>query len=257
MPHVVVNGARLYYEEHGEGEPILCIHATGSSALMWEEALPPLATLGRVIAYDRRGCTRSERPEPYEETTVAEHGDDAAALLAALGATPATIIGRSYGGEVAIDLALRHAAHVRALALLEPFVPRLSEAADAWLRALAEQLEAADDAGEALIEAVFGAGAWETLPADMRTMFSDNGPAILAETRREFEQADPAALAAIDRPALLVSATDSPPALREVMDGLAAAMPHARTVQVGGGHAIDPAGAEVMAFVREQNATRG
>ena len=119
MPEAHVNGIRLYYEEHGEGAPIACIHGGGSSALMWADAVEELVRLGRVIAYDRRGCTRSERPEPYERTTVAEQADDAAALLEALAAAPAVVIGRSYGGAVAIDLALRYPDQVRALVLLE------------------------------------------------------------------------------------------------------------------------------------------
>ena len=90
-----VNGVRLYVEEHGEGSPILCIHGAGSSALAWSDAIAELSRLGRVIAYDRRGCTRSERPEPYERTNVAEHADDAAGLLDLLEAAPAAVIGRS------------------------------------------------------------------------------------------------------------------------------------------------------------------
>jgi pimeloyl-ACP methyl ester carboxylesterase len=69
VPEAEVNGIRLYYEEHGEGAPIACIHAGGSTALMWADAVEELARLGRVIAYDRRGCTRSERPEPCEHWT--------------------------------------------------------------------------------------------------------------------------------------------------------------------------------------------
>src|SRR5215211_2796444 len=107
MPELQVNGVRLYYEEHGQGPPILCVHGTGGSTLTWAAAVPELARLGRVILYDRRGCTRSQRPDPYDKTSVAEHTDDAAALLEALGAAPAAVIGRSYGGEVATDLALR------------------------------------------------------------------------------------------------------------------------------------------------------
>ena len=65
-----VNGVRLYCEEHGSGAPILCIHGAGGTALAWADAVDKLARLGRVIAYDRRGCARSERPEPYERTSV-------------------------------------------------------------------------------------------------------------------------------------------------------------------------------------------
>ena len=128
MPERRVHGIRLYYEEHGSGAPIFCIHGTSSSALVWGDAVRELARLGRVIAYDRRGCTRSERPEPYERTSVAEQADDAAALLDALAAAPAVVIGRSYGGEVAIDLALRYPDRVRALVLLEPGALGLSPA---------------------------------------------------------------------------------------------------------------------------------
>ncbi|HSI29931.1 MAG TPA: alpha/beta fold hydrolase, partial [Miltoncostaeaceae bacterium] len=61
-----VNGVRLHYEERGRGTPVLCVHGAGSSALAWAGAVDRLAQLGRVIAYDRRGCGRSERPEPYD-----------------------------------------------------------------------------------------------------------------------------------------------------------------------------------------------
>ena len=67
---------------------------------------------GRVIVYDRRGCTRSERPLPFSAGSTT-HVEDAAALLGALKAGPATVIGRSYGGAVAIELALRHPERVR------------------------------------------------------------------------------------------------------------------------------------------------
>ena len=108
MPELQVNGVQLYYEAHGQGAPILCVHGTRGSALMRGAAVPELAQLGRVIVYDRRGCTRSQRPVAYDKTSVAEHADDAAALLDALGAAPAAVVGRSYGGGVAIDLAHGH-----------------------------------------------------------------------------------------------------------------------------------------------------
>ena len=127
---VRVNGVSLYYEEHGVGEPIVCIHGTSSSAAVWGDALEQLAKHGRTIAYDRRGCFRSERPEPYV-TNVHQHADDAAALIEALGAAPAIVIGRSYGGETAIDLALRYPDRVRALALLEAAVLSMSDASSA------------------------------------------------------------------------------------------------------------------------------
>ena len=168
---LTVNGVRLYCEEDGSGVPILCIHGAGSSALVWSDAVGQLARVGRVISYDRRGCTRSERPEPYDRTSVAEHADDAAALLDALAAAPAVVIGRSYGGTVAIDLALRYPDRVRALVVLEGDASReLAPATAEWVDALADRLRkvaaqaGVDVVAEALIGEVLGDGAWDPLP---------------------------------------------------------------------------------------------
>ena len=128
MSEVRVNGVSLYYEEHGAGEPIVGLHGAGSSAAMWIEAAPELAKRGRTILYDRRGSFRSERPEAYA-TNVHEQADDAAALIDALAAAPAILIGRSYGGAIAVDLTLRYPDRVRALVLLEGDVPLVSETA--------------------------------------------------------------------------------------------------------------------------------
>ena len=60
---------------------------------------------------------------------------------------------------------------------------------------------------------------------------------------------DAAAFATIEQPTLLVAATDSPPAGREMTEAMQRALPNARMTLVGGGHLIDPAAPEVLAFV--------
>jgi pimeloyl-ACP methyl ester carboxylesterase len=258
VPDAHVNGIRLYYEEHGEGTAIFCIHGGGSSASMWADAVEELARRGRVIAYDRRGCTRSQRPEPYESTTVAEQADDAAALLDALAAAPAVVIGRSYGGAVAVDLTLRYPDRVRALVLLEGDALGLSPAALEWTKGIRDRLRAvaAQDGVEAVYEAliveVVGEGAWDSLPDEVRRILTQNGPALLAELHYVDEvMPDAAAFAKIDKPTLLVAASESPPEQREMTEAMADAIPNARTALVAGGHLIDPAAPEVLAFVED------
>jgi len=232
---------RLYYEERGAGDPILCIHGSLSSAMTWAEPADELAQLGRVITYDRRGCSRSERPQPYLTTTVSEHADDAAALQEDLSATPAIVVGRSSGGEVATDLALRYPEHVRALVLLEGATANLSPGARKWIaeltaRVISTAAEAPETVAEVVVRDALGDAAWEGFPDDVKRMFAANGPAVLAELRGGELEVDAATLAAIKQPTLLVAATDSIEPLRETTYAMAEALPNARMVLAGRPH---------------------
>jgi pimeloyl-ACP methyl ester carboxylesterase len=250
MPRASVNGVLLYYEELGSGTPIVGVHGAGSSATFWEDAGRKLAELGRVIIYDRRGSNRSERPDPYERTSVTEHADDLRELLRVLGAEPAVAIGRSYGGTVALDLALRHPDALLGLALLEAGPSGLSPEYDAWFASILARAEDVEPSavGEIVLREVFGA--WEELPDAWRDVFTRNGPALLAELRGG-ETTDTARLDELSVPALVVTADDSPDPIRLGSEALARALTQARHVRVGGGHAIDPAGPEVLQFVTE------
>ncbi|HSG13691.1 MAG TPA: alpha/beta fold hydrolase [Gaiellaceae bacterium] len=255
MPRLHVNRAELHYEEHGSGEPILCIHGTGSAGYAWSDAAERLTHLGRVIVYDRRGFTRSAVQNLPDTTTVAQHTDDALALLRALEAVPAAVIARSYGGSVALDLALRAPEAVRALVLLEAVPFGLSADVDRWGDELTATLERAaaergvDAVGETLLREVLGE--WESLPAALRELFAANSAAILAETRGGELTVTGDELTRIGVPTLVVSAADSPEIFRDVAARLASGIPGARSVRVEGGHLIDPADPVVQEFLSE------
>ena len=254
MTNVEVNGVCLYVREFERGDPIVGIHGTGSSAMAWREAAETLSGLGRVIVYDRRGCTRSERPEPYV-TNVREHAEDAAALIRTLDAAPAIVIGRSYGGETAVELALAHPELVRALVLLEAAIMSLDPEARAWEEALVRRVEEAAErdpasVAETFLRAVLGDEGWESMPRRTQQMFRANGPAILAELRGGSLSATEEDLGRISVPTLLVAGDDSPEMFGRVTERMAAAIPGSRLERVPGGHLIDPAGPAVLEFVR-------
>ena len=254
MPEIRVN--RLYYEEHGTGEPIVCLHGAGSSAAVWSDAVAELAKHGRTIAYDRRGHSRSERPEPYAATNVHEQADDGAALVGALGAAPAIVIGRSYGGAVAIDLALRYPDRVRALVLLEGDAPSFSEEATRWIADVTDGAGSGREGHEHGWpdgdRGRCGPGRVGDAARALRELLTDNGPALVAEVRSGYPELTAEQLATIDQPALLVAAEESlQPGFEEVTSAMAAAMPSARVEWVKGGHLIDPAHPSVLAFVDE------
>jgi 3-oxoadipate enol-lactonase len=112
---VHVNGIDLYYEEHGEGEPLLLIMGWGGNAATWKPQIPGLAQRFRVIAFDNRGVGRSMAPrDPYSIPQMAE---DAVGLLDALDVPRAHVFGVSMGGMIAQELAVRHSERLDALVL--------------------------------------------------------------------------------------------------------------------------------------------
>jgi pimeloyl-ACP methyl ester carboxylesterase len=105
VPEATVNGVRLAYEEHGEGEPLVLVCGLGQPALSWPfSILPGLVAAGfKVITFDSRGMAPSEAPPaPY---TVAQMADDTAGLIEHLGITPCVVAGYSLGSWIAETLA--------------------------------------------------------------------------------------------------------------------------------------------------------
>jgi pimeloyl-ACP methyl ester carboxylesterase len=116
MPYATTNGVRLFYEELGSGVPLLLLSPTGWPGSVWQlEQVPALSQRYRVITYDQRGIGNSEKlDEEYTTTLLAQ---DALALLQALDATPAHIVGFSTGGQTGQLMALASPASVATLVL--------------------------------------------------------------------------------------------------------------------------------------------
>ncbi len=115
MPLAEARGAHLYYEVHGEGDPLLLIPGFGSTIPAYWANIPELARHFRVIAFDPRGSGRSGVPP--DGYTMQVFADDAAAVLDAAEAAAAHVFGTSFGGMVAQHLALEHPRRVRRLVL--------------------------------------------------------------------------------------------------------------------------------------------
>ncbi len=116
MPQATVRGIRLHYEVAGSGPPVLFISGTGGDLRTKPGPFDsPLARRCTLAAYDQRGLGQSDKPEgPY---TMADYADDAAGLLDVLEWERASVIGASFGGMVAQELAIRHPQRVHRLVL--------------------------------------------------------------------------------------------------------------------------------------------
>jgi pimeloyl-ACP methyl ester carboxylesterase len=114
MPKISIStGLDIYYEEQGEGEPLLLIMGTGADHRFWAAQVPAYAEKYRTIVYDSRGVGQTTVPPDPTSCSMALMADDAAALLDALAIESAHISGLSLGATVAQELCLRHPDKVR------------------------------------------------------------------------------------------------------------------------------------------------
>ena len=99
-------GARIYWDEQGSGDPILLIMGLGYPSYLWHRTRPVLNKRYRTIALDNRGSGQSDAPAgPY---SIALMASDAAATLEAAGVERAHVFGLSMGGMIAQEFALQY-----------------------------------------------------------------------------------------------------------------------------------------------------
>lgn len=115
MAEARVNGVRLSYELHGDGDPLICLHGLQGDSSHFRGLLPALSRAYRTLVFDQRGSGRSDKPAM--DLTTALLADDAAGLMDAVGFASAHVFGVSMGGMIAQELALRHPGKVRSLIL--------------------------------------------------------------------------------------------------------------------------------------------
>lgn len=131
MPTTEANGQTLYYEVHGEGEPLLCIMGLSADSVAWMLQVPAFSASHRTVIFDNRDVGRSSMADgPYEITDMAH---DALALADALELDSFHMVGVSMGGAIAQELALAAPERVRTLTLAVTF-----PAGGAWARTLSD-----------------------------------------------------------------------------------------------------------------------
>jgi pimeloyl-ACP methyl ester carboxylesterase len=246
MGFIKARGSNLYYEEKGEGPPILLIPPSGATASTWGAVFGDLAGAGRVIAYDRRGYSRSGGEVVR---SASEHALDAAAVLEAADAWPAVAVGTSAGATIALDLAVRRPDLVRAVVVHEAAWRALRHPTASGLATLAKVQWLAwrgryPEAAETLLRWVYayreGGSAWDAFPEQWRRTARENGRSVVADLRATMgDYPRPQDLATITAPVVCTYGSRSRSYMRSITRSLAQAIPTATVREIdGAAHAV-------------------
>lgn len=111
-----VAGIRIGYEQAGEGPPLVLLHGAVSDCRVWEAQIEAFSHRFSVIAWDAPGCGQST--DPPESFRLPDYADALAGVLGQLGVGPAHVLGHSFGGALALELAARHPSAVATLILV-------------------------------------------------------------------------------------------------------------------------------------------
>ncbi|HLO80012.1 MAG TPA: alpha/beta hydrolase [Chitinophagaceae bacterium] len=250
MPIDQVNGVKLYWELTGnEGPLLVLVHGSWGDHNNWNAVVGDLSKSFRVLTYDRRGHSKSERRE--EQGSLDEDASDLIALIEHVGESTAHIAGNSGGAAVALKTAAQHARVFETLVVHEPplfdllkgipeatpYLQAVESRVGAVIRLL-ENKEMAQGA-ELFVETIaIGPGGWQQMPVQSQQNFIFNAPTFLDETKDpENLNIDLIKLSPFNKPTLLTQGTESPPFFKMVLDQLAKAIPAAqRKTIIGAGH---------------------
>ncbi|MEV6257277.1 alpha/beta fold hydrolase [Nocardia sp. NPDC051911] len=154
---LAVPGATLYYEIRGTGPLLLLIPGGNGDAASFDAVAERLADRYTVVAYDRRGFTRSPLDGPPHDRVITD-GTDAATLLTHLTDQPAHVLGSSSGAIVALELLRARPELVRTLVAHEPPLATLLPDGEKWLAFLDSIHEQSKTEGTSAAMAAFSAG---------------------------------------------------------------------------------------------------
>jgi pimeloyl-ACP methyl ester carboxylesterase len=246
MPINVVNGCHLYSESSGDhGAPVVLVHGSWGDHHNWDAVVPGLASTFRVLTYDRRGHSQSERVAT--QGSVEEDVADLAALIATHHLAPTHVVGNSFGAIIALKLAAARPDLLASLTVHEPpligllgndpALPNVQQRIGAVIDTL--QSGKTELGAQQFVETVaFGPGMWEKLSPEMRLTFVFNAPTWLDEMNEPSAfTVDLERLATFHQPALISQGDQSPPFFAAILDRIATALPQAqRHTFRGAGH---------------------
>ena len=237
MATAEVKGARLWYDEAGDGPAVLLVHGGLGDSGLWEPVVPFLAERFRTIRTDLRFFGRSSGPNaPW-----AWH-EDLVGVLDDLDIEQAALVGLSLGGRIAIEVALAHPERLAALALVAPGLAGHDGAA--YTAEQVERYEVAEAEHHLAAAMAIDFEVWAPLGVDERMeelWYSTPDANPLPAGIEPLSPAGPPAkerLGELSVPTLVVTVSHDPEGFREIGPLIAAAAPNARHVELDSDHYV-------------------
>ena len=255
MPVVDVNGARLWYDEAGQGEAVLLVHGGLGDSGLWEGVVPLLAGSFRTLRTDLRFYGRSAGPNvPWSWE------GDVLGMLDELRIERTALVGLSLGGRIAVDVALAAPERLWALALVAPGLG--GHEVDPFSEGQNERYELAEAEGDAEAAMAIEFEIWAPLGVDdrIRALWNET-PSVNTlpegvEPRRTNDAKQ--RLGELSVPTLVVTAAHDPAVFREIGPLIAREAPNARHVELDSDHYVTLREPELVArtlleFLSEQS----
>jgi len=237
-----------FVREQGSGPSVVCLHTSAGSSAQWRHLMEAIAPSFKVFAPDFYGDGKSP---PLPKGREFEEGHDIDLIQPVLErAAPFHLVGHSYGGAIALRIALQQPEKVLSLALYEPALWGLLEAN--WpleagtkeiqrvRQRLVEQASAGllEEGSKGFIDYWTGAGAWDRTPSERKPALAESVRACAMKWVRSLgysvAESD---VAGLQCPVLVVSGSRTTEAARSVVTHLRDLLPQAQFVELGGlGH---------------------
>jgi pimeloyl-ACP methyl ester carboxylesterase len=260
MPTMDVDGATVSYTDEGSGETVVLLHSSASSGEQWSELRQQLAEGYRVLAPDLYGYGGTDRWDGRRPLRLADEAALVGHLMARLPGR-VHLVGHSYGGAVALRLALEQSQRLATLTLIEPVAFHLLS--DAGLveeellddvRDVADAVSLAAAAGdywggmEGFIDFWNGPGAWSRIGDMTRARLCRHLPKIATDFSSTINEETPLeAYRRIDVPTLILCGLEGPLVTYPIAETLAQTLPRGRLAIIGGaGHMLPVTHPEVV-----------
>ena len=250
MPTLKVTDTQVVsYEEYGAGPGLMLVHGSPGSASAWQPVGQRLSDRFRIVAPNLPGYGGTSPEEPGGPDGVPHAAGLLESLIRETG-VPDVLAGHSYGGAVALTVALRGHVKPRALALFEPVcTPILLATGEtepfARMKVLLDDYISAFESGDleaarTMVDFWFGPGAYEKLPGPVRDFIVKNTGPNVHDVRATFrERYAPDAIRNLDMPVWVVYGSNSPDVSYKIASTLAAIARKGSLVKVDGAtHAL-------------------